>query len=107
MGTAFIASSDLTEVPDGHKKKVVASDGSDTVYSTVYDVMNQRAFGDIPFVGDMALRAEKSPTLSRRSAPRARLCGTSAWKPSRYSGIEFPGYSTVSQFSFDWALAGS
>jgi nitronate monooxygenase len=73
MGTAFIASNELTEVPDGHKQAVVASDGRDTVYSTVYDVMNQRAFGDIPFVGDMALRAKRNDFLSEWHGREAEL----------------------------------
>jgi nitronate monooxygenase len=41
LGTAFLATREAVEVSDEHKAAVVASDGSDTVFSHIYDI----AFG--------------------------------------------------------------
>ena len=37
LGTAFLASREATEVPDVYKELIVASDGEDTVFTTLYD----------------------------------------------------------------------
>lgn len=38
IGTAFLATREAVEVPDGHKQLIVESDGQDTVFSRSYDV---------------------------------------------------------------------
>ncbi|MEX2159923.1 MAG: nitronate monooxygenase [Dehalococcoidia bacterium] len=39
MGTAFIATPEAIEVPDSYKQRIVESDGFDTVYTEVFDIV--------------------------------------------------------------------
>jgi nitronate monooxygenase len=38
-GTAFLATPECVEIPEGHKQAIVESDGEDTVYTRAYDVL--------------------------------------------------------------------
>jgi len=38
LGTAFLATNEAVEVSDAHKERIVASDGQDTVFQSVYDI---------------------------------------------------------------------
>jgi nitronate monooxygenase len=38
-GTAFLATPECVEIPENYKRAIVGSDGEDTVYSRVYDVL--------------------------------------------------------------------
>lgn len=38
LGTAFLATDEAVEVSDAHKRRIVASDGQDTIYTQVYDI---------------------------------------------------------------------
>jgi nitronate monooxygenase len=38
-GTAFLATPECVETPEGHKQAIIQSDGEDTIYSRVYDVL--------------------------------------------------------------------
>lgn len=40
VGTAFLATPEATDVPDVYKERVVASDGEDTVFTKVYDLID-------------------------------------------------------------------
>ncbi len=40
MGTAFLATPEAVEVRDEHKRLIVRSDGSDTVFTRVYDIVH-------------------------------------------------------------------
>ena len=40
MGTAFLATPEAVEVPDAYKQRVVESDGQDTEYTRVYDLID-------------------------------------------------------------------
>ncbi len=40
VGTAFLATPEATEVPDVYKERVVASDGEDTIFTKVYDLID-------------------------------------------------------------------
>jgi nitronate monooxygenase len=39
LGTAFLATPDAVEVSDAHKQRIVESDGQDTIYTQVYDLL--------------------------------------------------------------------
>jgi nitronate monooxygenase len=39
LGTAFLATPEAVEVTDAHKQRIVASDGQDTVYTPIYDLL--------------------------------------------------------------------
>jgi nitronate monooxygenase len=41
MGTAFLATTESTEVDDAHKQFIVESDGADTVFTRAYDILTQ------------------------------------------------------------------
>ena len=38
LGTAFLATPEAVEIDDGHKQAIVASDGTDTVFTRAYDI---------------------------------------------------------------------
>lgn len=40
LGTAFLATAEAVEVSDEHKRRVVASDGSDTIFTRVHDIVS-------------------------------------------------------------------
>lgn len=42
IGTAFVATQENNEVPDIHKERIVQSDGEDTVYTQVGDILNNK-----------------------------------------------------------------
>jgi nitronate monooxygenase len=39
LGTAFLATPEAVEVAEAHKQRIVASDGQDTVYTLIYDIL--------------------------------------------------------------------
>src|SRR5438093_9928891 len=39
-GTAFLATPECVEIPEEHKRLIVKSDGQDTIYTRVYDVLS-------------------------------------------------------------------
>ena len=41
VGTAFLATSETPEVPDTYKERVIQSDGEDTIYTRVYDLLDE------------------------------------------------------------------
>ena len=45
MGTAFVATEENDERPDSHKELIVRSDGDDTIYTQVFDILFQGAYG--------------------------------------------------------------
>jgi nitronate monooxygenase len=45
VGTAFLATPEAVEVSDEHKRRVVQSDGDDTVYTEVFDIVEEKVFG--------------------------------------------------------------
>jgi nitronate monooxygenase len=45
LGTALLATPEADEVSDAHKQRVVYSDGEDTVYTKVFDIIERRVFG--------------------------------------------------------------
>ena len=57
MGTAFVATEEDDEVPNTHKQLIVGSDGEDTVYTQVFDIINAAAIGGAPWPGGVAGRA--------------------------------------------------
>ncbi len=51
VGTAFLATPEATDVPDVYKERVVASDGEDTVFTKVYDLID-----GLPWPDEMGAR---------------------------------------------------
>jgi nitronate monooxygenase len=45
VGTAFLATPEAVEVSDEHKRRIVESDGEDTVYTEVFDIVEEKVFG--------------------------------------------------------------
>ena len=56
MGTAFVATEENDERPDSHKELIVSSDGDDTVYTQVFDILFQAAYGGKPWQKGIAAR---------------------------------------------------
>jgi nitronate monooxygenase len=42
LGTALLATNEAIEVSDAHKQRIVASDGTDTVYTAVFDIVDSK-----------------------------------------------------------------
>jgi nitronate monooxygenase len=45
IGTALLATPEAVEVSDAHKQRILQSDGEDTVYTDVFDIVDERVFG--------------------------------------------------------------
>ena len=56
MGTAFVATEENDERPDSHKELIVRSDGDDTIYTPVFDILFQAAYGGEPWKKGIAAR---------------------------------------------------
>lgn len=57
VGTAFLATPEAVEVPDSYKERIVASDGEDTVFTEVFDIMESYVYGIPPWPEGIAGRA--------------------------------------------------
>jgi NAD(P)H-dependent flavin oxidoreductase YrpB (nitropropane dioxygenase family) len=62
VGTAFLATPEAVEVSDEHKRRVVHSDGEDTVYTEVFDIVEEKVFG-IKWPEGIASRASSKAVL--------------------------------------------
>lgn len=45
VGTAFLATPEAVEVSNEHKQRIVQSNGEDTVYTEVFDIVEEKVFG--------------------------------------------------------------
>jgi nitronate monooxygenase len=45
IGTALLATPEAVEVSDEHKRRILRSDGEDTVYTEVFDIVEEKVFG--------------------------------------------------------------
>lgn len=68
MGTAFLATPEAVEVPDVHKNLIVASDGSDTVFTRVYDTVS-----GLPWPETIGERVRRNEFVDEWSEPEAEL----------------------------------
>jgi nitronate monooxygenase len=66
MGTAFLATPEAVEVPDNYKERIVASDGTDTVYTSVYDIASGLPWPD--GIGDRVRRTKFTDEWHDREA---------------------------------------
>lgn len=57
MGTAFMATEEDDEVPNSQKELIVGSDGDDTIYTAVFNIVNTAAVGGAPWPEGLAARA--------------------------------------------------
>ena len=57
IGTALIASHECVEVPDDYKKMIVAAKSEDTVFTQVFDILDEAVFGIPPWPDRIAGRA--------------------------------------------------
>ena len=57
MGTTFVATPENNEVPEAHKELIVRSNGDDTVYSQVFDIVNAAISGGPSWPEGIAGRA--------------------------------------------------
>ena len=76
MGTAFLATPEAVEVSEEHKRRVVQSDGEDTVYTEVFDIVEEKMFG-IKWPDGIASRAYRNRFVNqwhhRESELRSQL----------------------------------
>jgi nitronate monooxygenase len=64
VGTAFLATPEAVEVSNEHKQRIVNSDGEDTVYTEVFDIVEQKVFG-IQWPEGIAARAYRNQFVER------------------------------------------
>ena len=65
MGTAFLAATEAAAVQPGHLDALIASDGSDTVYSEVYDILLTAGFKAPSWPDGVAFRTRNLPLVDR------------------------------------------
>jgi nitronate monooxygenase len=63
-GTAFLATPEAVEVPDEYKARIVRSNGEDTVYTEVFDIVEERVFG-VKWPEGIAARALRNRFVER------------------------------------------
>jgi nitronate monooxygenase len=59
LGTVLLATPEAVEVSEVHKQRVVSSDGHDTVYTEVFDILEQKIFS-IKWPAGIASRAHRN-----------------------------------------------
>jgi nitronate monooxygenase len=59
VGTALLATPEAVEVSSAHKQRIVQSDGEDTVYTEVFDIVEEQLFG-ITWPDGIASRAYRN-----------------------------------------------
>ncbi len=64
VGTAFLATPEAVEVSEEHKRRIVESDGEDTVYTEVLDIVEEKVFG-IKWPEGIASRAYRNRFVNR------------------------------------------
>jgi nitronate monooxygenase len=64
VGTALLATPEAVEVSDEHKLRIVGSNGEDTVYTEVFDIVEERVFG-IKWPEGIASRAYRNRFVER------------------------------------------
>ena len=65
IGTAFLATRELTDVPDGYKQAIVDSTGEDTVYTSVIDIIQVKATGIPPWPRGIAERVRRNDLINK------------------------------------------
>jgi nitronate monooxygenase len=65
LGTAFLATRELTDVSDAYKKAIVDSAGEDTVYTSVFDIIQVKAMGIPPWPKGIAERVRRNDLIDR------------------------------------------
>lgn len=65
VGTAFLAASEAAAVPAGQQDALVASDGSDTLYSPVYDILLEAGFRGPTWPDGVAFRMRRMAIVER------------------------------------------
>ena len=91
LGTAFVATTEAIEVPEAFKEVIVRSDGEDTVFTDLYDRIDNGSWPEgvaarvyrNPFVEKMPIRTYPTPNLTNRFVS---TCPTSIsirnWEPT-------------------------
>ncbi len=65
VGTALLATNECAEVPDAYKRAIVESDGEDTVYTSVIDLIQTRVLGLPSWPEGIAERLRREPLVDR------------------------------------------
>lgn len=65
LGTAFLATDECIDVPDDYKQAIVESDGEDTVYTSVIDIIQTKAMGIPPWPEGIAERVRRDPLIEK------------------------------------------
>lgn len=60
VGTAFVTTPEAVEVPDNFKQQILRSDGQDTAFTRLYDLL-----GDTPWPEGIAARVYRNPFVQR------------------------------------------
>jgi nitronate monooxygenase len=64
-GTAFLATAECSEVTDAYKQAIVDSDGKDTVYTDIIDLITVKMSGIPPWPAGIAERVRREPLVER------------------------------------------
>ena len=100
LGTAMVATPEAVEVPESFKQRIVASDGQDTAYTRLYDLL-----GDSPWPEGIAGRVYRNRLVREweqvawpSAAERSHVL--SALPPSQRSFVPFPGIDLLDVYRF-------
>lgn len=65
MGSAFVAAVESTEIPDPIKQAVLDTGYGDTIYTKVFDIVNQAALDDVAWPDHIAVRSKRNDFTDR------------------------------------------
>jgi nitronate monooxygenase len=64
IGTALLATPEAVEVSEAHKQRIIQSDGEDTTYTDVFDIVEERLFG-MKWPDGVASRVYRNPFVEQ------------------------------------------
>jgi nitronate monooxygenase len=100
MGTLFTAVAEAVEMSAEHKQAVIESDGTDTVYSNVHDIMNAGVYGDLAWPPNVGARAKRNDFLDQWYGSEEQLRDHVDENAAAYRAAYRSGDSSVVPFYF-------
>ena len=73
MGTAFLAATEAAAVHSAHVEAILGSDGTDTIYSEVFDILLEASYRGNNFPAGVALRSRPLPFIAQWHGREAEL----------------------------------
>ena len=91
VGTAFLATMECTDVSAAYKDAIVESDGEDTVYTRVMDIIQAKVMGIPPWPAGIAERSRREPLTDKWHGRESELLASIDSAVEEYKAIRASG----------------